>query len=185
MISTADFRNGMTIELDGKLYEIIFFQHIKPGKGGAFVRTKLKELKSGSLLDRTFRAGERVNQAILDEEEMQYLYREDNLFYFMNMTDYEQAAIDKEQLGETVQYLRENMIVTVLRHQGSLVGVKFPLFVELEVAGTEPGVKGDTVSGGSKPATLETGVVIQVPLFINNGDLVRVNTQTGRYVERA
>jgi len=185
MISTADFRNGMTIELDRKLYEIVFFQHIKPGKGGAFVRTKLKEIKSGRLIDKTFRAGEKVVQAILDEKEMQYLYRDDNLFHFMNMEDYEQSAIDKKQLGETVKYLKENMVVTVLMHQSSLIGVELPLFVELKVSGTAPGLKGDTASGGTKPATLETGAAIQVPLFINNGDLVRIDTRTGKYVERA
>ena len=185
MISTADFKNGMTIELEGKLYEIVFFQHVKPGKGGAFVRTKLKGLQNGRLLDKTFRAGEKVNRAILDEREMQYLYREDNLFHFMNMEDYEQSVINEEQLGEQVKFLKENMMITVLTHRGNLIGMKIPLFVELKVTGTEPGVRGDTASGGSKPATLETGATVQVPLFINNGDLVRVDTRTGKYVERA
>lgn len=185
MISTADFKNGMTIELEGKLYEIIYFQHVKPGKGGAFVRTKLKGLQGEHLLDRTFRAGEKMNRVILEEKEMQYLYREDNLFYFMNLADYEQSAIRGEQLGKGAQFLKENIVVTVFMHQGILTGVKLPLFVELKVTGTEPGVRGNTASGGSKPATLETGVVIQVPLFINNGDLVRVDTRTGKYVERA
>lgn len=185
MISTADFKNGMAIELEGKLYEIIYFQHVKPGKGGAFVRTKLKELKSGRLLDKTFRAGEKMSQAILEEREMQYLYRDDNLFYFMNMADYEQSMISKEQLEKNIQFLKENMVVTALMHQGTLIGITLPLFVELKVTGTEPGVRGNTVSGGSKPAILETGAVIQAPLFINDGDLVRVDTRTGKYVERA
>ncbi|NOX98063.1 MAG: elongation factor P [Nitrospirae bacterium] len=185
MISTADFRNGVTIELDGKLYEIVYFQHVKPGKGGAFVRTKLKELKSGCVLDKTFRAGEKLTRAVLDEREMQYLYRQDNLFYFMNMENYEQVVISEKQLGENVKFLKENIIVAVLMHNENLLGVKLPLFVELKVTMTEPGVRGDTASGGSKPVTLETGAVIQAPLFINNGDLVRVDTRTGKYVERA
>lgn len=185
MISTADFKNGMAVELEGKLYEIIYFQHVKPGKGGAFVRTKLKELKSGRLLDKTFRAGEKMNQAILEEREMQYLYRDDSLFYFMNMADYEQSIVSKEQLGKNIQFLKENMVVAALMYQGTLIGITLPLFVELKVTGTEPGVRGNTVSGGSKPAILETGAVIQAPLFINDGDLVRVDTRTGKYVERA
>lgn len=185
MISTADFKNGMTIECEGKLYEIVYFQHVKPGKGGAFVRTKLKELKRGRVLDKTFRAGEKTNQVIIDEKEMQYLYREDNFFYFMDMENYEQSVISEEQLGESIKFLKENMVVTVLMYQGALIGIKPPLFVELRVTGTEPGVRGDTASGGSKPATLETGVVVQLPLFINNGELVRVDTRTGKYVERA
>ena len=185
MISTADFKNGMKIEFGGKLCEIVSFQHVKPGKGGAFVRTKLKELKSGRLLEKTFRAGEKMNRAILEEMEMQYLYRESSLFYFMNTEDYEQSVINETQLGESVRFLKENMVVTVLMHRDSLIGINLPLFAELKVTGTEPGLRGDTVSGGSKPATLETGAVIQVPLFINNGDLVRVDTRTGKYVERA
>ncbi len=185
MISTADFKNGMTIELGGKLYEIVSFQHVKPGKGGAFVRTKLKELKSGHILDKTFRAGEKMNRAFLDEKEMQYLYREDNFFYFMNLEDYEQSAINEDQLGESIKFLKENMVVTILMHQSTLIGINLPLFVELKVTKTEPGMRGDTVSGGSKPATLETGTIIQVPLFINNGDSVRIDTRTGKYVERA
>ncbi len=184
MISTADFKNGMIIELEGKLYEIIYFQHVKPGKGGAFVRTKLKGLPNGRLLDKTFRAGEKMNRVILEEKEMQYLYREDNLFYFMNTADYEQLALGEEQLGKGVQFLKESMVVTVLMHQGTLLGINLPLFVELKVTGTEPGVRGNTASGGSKPATLETGAVIQTPLFINKGDLVRVDTRTGKYMER-
>ncbi len=185
MISTADFKNGMTIELEGKLYEIIYFQHVKPGKGGAFVRTKLKGLQSGRLLERTFRAGEKIARVILEEKEMQYLYRENDFFHFMDLADYEQSAIREEQLGKGAQFLKENMVVTVLMYQETLLGINLPLFVELKIAETEPGMRGNTVSGGSKPATLETGAVIQTPLFINKGDLVRVDTRTGKYMERA
>ena len=149
------------------------------------MRTKLKGLQSGRLLERTFRAGEKMNRAILEEKEMQYLYREDSLFYFMNMADYEQSVISEAQLGEGVKFLKESMVVTALMYQGAFIRIKLPLFVELKVTGTEPGVRGDTASGGSKPVTLETGAVIQAPLFINNGDLVRVDTRTGKYVERA
>lgn len=185
MISTADFKTGMTVELDDKLYEIISFQHAKLGRGGAYVKTKLKELKSGYVSDKTFRAGEKVNQAILEEKKMEYLYGEDNLFYFMDVANYEQLTISEAELGEVAKYLKENMVVNALMHRGSLVGVKLPQFVELTVAKTEPGLRGDRVSGGSKPATLETGAVLQVPLFIDKGDLVRVNTRTGEYMERA
>ncbi|MCD5398096.1 elongation factor P, partial [candidate division NPL-UPA2 bacterium] len=154
-------------------------------KGGAFVRTKLKGLQNGRLLEKTFRAGEKVNRAILEEKEMQYLYREDNFFYFMNMADYEQSVISKAQLGEGVQFLQESMVVIVLMYQDAFIRIKLPVFAELKVIEAEPGVRGDTATGGSKPATLETGAVIQTPLFINKGDLVRVDTRTGKYVERA
>ncbi len=184
MISTADFKTGMTIELNDKLYEIISFQHAKLGRGGAYVKTKLKELKSDYVSDKTFRAGEKVNQAILEEKKIEYLYREDNLFYFMDVANYEQLTVSEAEMGEAVKYLKENIVVEALMHGGSLVGVKLPLFVKLTVAETEPGLRGDTASGGSKPATLETGAVLQVPLFINKGDLVRVNTHTGEYMER-
>ena len=184
MISTADFKTGMTVKLDDKLYEIISFQHAKLGRGGAYVKTKLKELKSGYVSDKTFRAGEKVNQAILEEKKMEYLYREDALFYFMDVVNYEQLTISKAELREVAKYLKENLLIDALMHKGSLVGMKLPLFVELTVTETEPGLRGDRVSGGSKPATLETGAVLQVPLFVNKGDLVRVNTRTGEYVER-
>ena len=184
MISTADFKTGMTIELNDKLYEIIYFQHAKLGRGGAYVKTRLKELKSGYVLDKTFRAGEKVERAVLEEKKIEYLYREDNLFYFMDVANYEQLTIGEAEMGEAARYLKDNMVANALMHRGSLVGVNLPLFVELTVAETEPGLRGDTATGGSKSATLETGVVLQVPLFINKGDLIRVNTHTGEYMER-
>ncbi|MFW6113742.1 MAG: elongation factor P [Actinomycetota bacterium] len=184
MISTADFRNGMTIDLDGTLYDIVYFQHVKPGKGGAFVRTKLKNLRTGQVMDKTFRAGEKFELAVLDERKMQFLYREGDSFVFMDTDTYEQMAVPEEVMGESASLLKEGMIADITLYQGDPVGVEPPVFVELEVTETMPGVKGDTASGGSKPATLETGLVVNVPLFIEKGNLVKVDSRTGEYVER-
>ncbi|NLM52533.1 MAG: elongation factor P [Firmicutes bacterium] len=184
MISTSDFRTGLTIELDGEVYIIIDFQHVKPGKGSAFVRTKLKNAKTGATTERTFRAGEKVEQAMVDRREMQYLYNSGDEYYVMDNETYEQIALTKEQLGDNIKYLKENMNITVLMYHGKVFGVELPYFVELEVVDTEPGIKGDTASGGSKPATLETGLVVQVPFFINAGDVLRIDTRTGEYIER-
>jgi len=184
MISTSDFRTGLTIELDSEVYTIVDFQHVKPGKGAAFVRTKLKNLKTGAITERTFRAGEKMERAILDRREMQYLYNAGDEYHLMDTETYEQLALTAEQLGDGVKYLKENMNLHVLFYQGQIIGVELPYFVELEVVATEPGIKGDTASGGSKPATMETGLVVQVPFFINVGDVLRVDTRTGEYIER-
>jgi len=174
----------MKIELDGVPYTIVDFQHVKPGKGGAFVRTKLKSLLTGRVLDQTFRSGEKVKRPDLMERDMQYLYREDNSFCMMDNETYEQIMLTEDQVGEVRLYLTENLNVKILFFNQQPVAVEVPLFVELEVAQTEPGMKGDTAAGGTKPATLESGVTIQVPLFLNEGDRVKVDTRTGSYIER-
>jgi len=184
MYSTTDFRRGLKIEVDGTPYAIVEFQHVKPGKGGAFVRTKLRNLITGGVIDKTFRAGEKVERPDLEEKTMQYLYSEGNQYYFMDTETYEQTFLTQEQLGESKNFLQENINVSILYYQGKPIGVELPIFVELEVKKTEPGVRGDTATGGSKPATLETGAVIQVPLFINEGDKVKIDTRTGEYIER-
>jgi elongation factor P len=184
MYSTAEFKKGLKIELDGVPYSIVDFQHVKPGKGGAFVRTKLKSLLTGRVLDQTFRSGERVKRPDLMEREMQYLYREGDRFCMMDNETYEQLMLTAEQVGEVRLFLTENLNVKVLFFNQQPVAVDLPTFVELAVAQTEPGVRGDTAAGGTKPATLESGAVIQVPLFINEGDRVKVDTRTGTYIER-
>ena len=184
MYSTAEFKKGLKIELEGVPYTIVDFQHVKPGKGGAFVRTKMKSLLTGRVLDQTFRSGEKVKRPDLMEREMQYLYREGGDFHMMDNETYEQIMLTEDQVGEAAQYLAENMAVKVLFFNQQAVAVEVPLFVELEVAQTEPGVKGDTAAGGTKPSILESGVTIQVPLFINEGDRVKVDTRTGAYIER-
>jgi elongation factor P len=184
MYSTADFKKGLKIEIDGMPYVIVDFLHVKPGKGGAFVRTKLKNLLTGRVIDQTFRSGERVKRPDLVEREMQYLYREDNNFYMMDNETFDQIVVTREQLGDAALFLKENLNVKVLFFNQQPVAVELPTFVDLTVAETEPGVRGDTATGGSKPARLETGAVIQVPLFIERGDRVRVDTRTGEYVER-
>jgi elongation factor P len=185
MYSTSDFKKGLKIEMDGTPYAIVEFLHVKPGKGGAFVRTKIKNLVTGKVLDQTFRSGEKVKRPDLVEREMQFLYREGDSFYLMDNENFEQLALTAEQLGDAVLFLTENLNVKVLFFNQQPVTAELPNFVELTVAQTEPGVKGDTASGGSKPATLETGAVIQVPLFINEGDRLKVDTRTGCYIERA
>jgi elongation factor P len=184
MYSTSDFKRGLKIELDGVPYIIADFQHVKPGKGGAFIRTKLKNLLTGRVLDQTFRSGERVKRPDLMELEMQYLYREGDRFCLMDNENYEQIMLTEEQVGEARLYLTDNLDVKVLFFNQQPVAVEVPTFVEQEVTQTEPGVRGDTATGGTKPATLESGVTIQVPLFINEGDRVRVDTRTGAYIER-
>jgi elongation factor P len=183
-VSTAEFRKGLKIELDGQPYNIVEFQHVKPGKGGAFVRTKLKHLRLGRVVDRTFRAGEKVGLVDYEQRSMQYLYKDDN-FHFMNLDTYEQIALGPDVVGDAASWLKETMEVDVLIINGDPAGVDVPNFVELEVVKTDPGLRGDTASGGSKPATLETGAVVQVPLFINQGEVLRIDTRTGAYIERA
>ena len=184
MISTSEFRNGLKIEIDGEPFVIVEFQHVKPGKGGAFVRTKLKSLKTGNVLERTFRSGGKVGEPDLEEKEMQYLYNGDGQYYFMDLTTFEQIFLTADNLGESRFYLQESVNVIVLYHQGEPIDVSVPIFVELKVTETEPGLKGDTATGGSKPATLETGAIINVPLFIDKEDTIKVDTRSGEYVER-
>jgi elongation factor P len=183
-VSTAEFRKGLKIELDGQPYNIVEFQHVKPGKGGAFVRTKLKHLRLGRVVDRTFRAGEKVGLVEYEQRSMQFLYKDDN-FHFMNLDTYEQIALPADVVGEAANWLKETMEVEVFVINGEPAGVDVPNFVELEVVKTDPGLRGDTASGGSKPATLETGAVVQVPLFIDQGEILRIDTRTGAYIERA
>ena len=183
MISTNDFHTGLTIELDGDIYMVIDFQHVKPGKGAAFVRSKLKNLRSGSTTERTFRAGEKVPRALIERKEMEYLYASGEEYIFMDTESYEQISLSRETLGDNLKYLKENMHLNILLFKGEILGLELPNSVELKVVETEPGFKGDTAAGGSKPAKLETGLVVQVPFFINEGDVLRIDTRTGEYLE--
>ena len=184
MISVNDFRTGLTVELDGMAWQVIDFQHVKPGKGAAFVRSKLKNVKTGTIVERTFRAGEKIPRARLEKREMQYLYYSGDEYVFMDNQSFEQVSLGRELLGEGLKYLKENMSIHIAMYQGEIIGLELPNFVELEVIATEPGIKGDTASGASKNATLETGAVVQVPLFVNVGDVLRIDTRTGLYMER-
>lgn len=184
MISTNEFQNGITIELEGDVYTVLEFQHVKPGKGQAFVRSKLKNYQTGTILEKTFRAGEKVQKAHLEKKEVEFLYREDEDLVVMDTENYEQLSLTPEQVGVKGKYLKENDRFTVIFYKEKIFGVEIPYSVELKVAETEPGVKGDTASGGSKPATLETGVVVQVPFFINEGDVLKIDTRSGEYIER-
>jgi elongation factor P len=183
-ITTQQFKNGMAIIYDGKTWVIVEFQHVKPGKGGAFVRTKLKELKSGRVVDITFRAGEKLEDVRLEQKNLQYLYNDGDAYHFMETDTYEQFELQKDFVGEAAKWLKENDMATVQIAGGEMIGVEAPMFVELEVTETDPGFKGDTVQGGNKPATLETDAVVQVPMFINTGDRIRVDTRDGRYITR-
>ncbi|HBC93536.1 MAG TPA: elongation factor P [Pelotomaculum sp.] len=185
MISTNDFRTGQTIEMEGDVFQIIEFQHVKPGKGAAFVRSKLRNVRTGAVIEKTFNAGEKLPKARIEKREVQYLYNDGKDYNFMDMESYDQTAMTSEQLGDAVKYLKENMIIQVLTFQEKSIGVELPNFVELEVVDTAPGIKGDTASGGSKPATLETGTIVQVPFFINVGDKLQIDTRTGNYIKRA
>lgn len=185
MISTNDMRPGQTLELDGGLFTIVSYQHVKPGKGQAFVKTKLKNQKTGAVVDRTFRADEKVNLAVLDKREMQYLYADDVGLVFMDNESYEQIHIDPDLLGEARAYLKDGTVCLVPVYEGTPVGIEMPVTVELEVTATDPGFKGDRVSGALKPATTETGAVVQVPLFVEKGERIKVDTRSGEYVSRA
>ncbi len=184
MISSNDFHTGLTIELDGEIYIVIEFQHVKPGKGAAFVRSKLKNMRSGATTEKTFRAGEKIARALIEKKEMEYLYSTGEEFIFMDMESYEQVSLNSNQLGESLKFLKENMRLLVMVFKGEVIGIEMPNSVELTVVETDPGFKGDTASGGSKPAKLETGFVVQVPFFINEGDILRIDTRTGAYIER-
>lgn len=186
MISTNEFKTGMTIEIDGNLWTVIEFLHVKPGKGSAFVKTKLKKVETGAVLERTFRAGEKFPRAILDRREMQYLYMSgEDEYVFMDNESFDQITLNKNQIGDGIKYLKENMVLNVLKHGDKIIGVDLPNFVELEIVETPPGEKGNTAQGGTKPATLETGAIVQVPFFVNNGDRIRVDTRTNSYLDRA
>jgi elongation factor P len=184
MISTNQFKNGTAIRVDGKRFTILYFQHVKPGKGGAFVRTKLRNLDTGAVIEKTFRAGEKVENVRTDSRQMTYLYQDGDLYYFMDSETYEQVPTPKEVLGDAAGYIVPNGVVSVLSADGEVVSVEPPAHVDLEVSETDPGLKGDTATGGSKPATLETGIVVQVPLFVSEGDRVRVDTRTREYLTR-
>ena len=185
MISVNDLRTGLTIEIDGSLWSVVEFLHVKPGKGAAFVRTKLKNVETGNVLEKTFRAGEKVAKAMLDRREMQYLYKEGKEYVMMDNESYEQLQLTEDQIGDGIKYLKENMIVQVLMHDSRIIGVDLPAHVVLEVTDTPPSEKGNTAQGGTKPATLETGAVVNVPFFISNGDMIRVDTRTNEYLDRA
>ena len=184
-ITTNDLRNGMTLDLPDGLFAVVEFQHVKPGKGGAFVRTKLKNVRTGAVVERTFRADERVEQAIVDKREMQLLYRDGTDYVFMDVTSYDQLHVSPAALGDAAQFVKEGDNAVLQMYAGEIVGVDLPAAVELSVAETEPGVQGDRVSGARKPATLETGLVVQVPLFVNPGERIKVDTRSGEYITRA
>ncbi len=184
VLDTTDFRKGLKIEVEGDPYEIVDFQHVKPGKGGAFVRTRIKNLLTGNTLDRTFRAGDKVGKPDIEEREMQYLYAEGDNFHFMDNKSYDQTFVTAEALGEARNFLKANINASILFYKGRAIGVSLPNAVDLAVSTCDPGVRGDTVSGATKPATLETGYVVQVPLFINEGDVLRIDTRNGAYITR-
>ncbi|MDO9556781.1 MAG: elongation factor P [Coriobacteriia bacterium] len=183
-VSTNNLKNGMCISYDGKLWTVVEFQHVKPGKGGAFVRTKLKDVKSGRVVDITFRAGEKLEDVRMETKSMQYLYNDGDMFHFMDTDTYEQVELSKDAVGEVAVWLKENDVTQLLYAGEELIGVEPPMFVELEVTETEPGFKGDTVQGGTKLATLETGAIVQVPMFVNSGEVIRVDTRDARYITR-
>ena len=185
MISAGDFRNGITIEYDNNVYQIIELQHVKPGKGAALERTKLKNIKSGGVVEKTFRPTEKCPQARIDRKDMQYLYEDGDLYYFMDTETYDQVALNSETVGDALKFVKENEMCKICSHNGSVFSVEPPLFVELEITETEPGFKGDTATGASKPATVETGATVAVPLFVNQGDKIKIDTRTGEYLSRA
>lgn len=184
MISAGDFRNGITIELDNNIYQIIEFQHVKPGKGAAFVRTKLKNIKSGGVVEKTLRPTEKCPQARIDRADMQYLYSDGDLFHFMDVETYEQMALDAEAIGDALKFVKENEMVKMCSHNGNVFAVEPPLFVELKITDTEPGFKGDTATGATKPAVVETGATVYVPLFVDQDDVIKIDTRTGEYLSR-
>ncbi len=185
MISAGDFRNGVTFDMDGDVYQIIEFQHVKPGKGAAFVRTKLRNVISGAVTDKTFNPSDKYPTAFIERREMEYLYQDGDLHYFMDNETYEQEPIDSHKMDDNFKFVKENMICKVLSYKGVVFGVEPPTFVELKITETEPGFKGDTATNATKPATLETGAQIRVPLFIDEGTVIRIDTRTGEYMERA
>lgn len=185
MISAGDFRNGVTLEIDGNIVQIVEFQHVKPGKGAAFVRTKYKNIITGAVLEKSFRPTEKFPAARIERKDMQYLYNDGELYYFMDNETFEQIGLNTETVGDSLKFVKENENVKVCSHNGNVFAVEPPLFVELEITETEPGFKGDTAQGASKPATVETGAMVQVPLFIDQGEKIKIDTRTGEYLSRA
>lgn len=184
MVSAGDFKNGLTIEYEGNIFQILEFQHVKPGKGAAFVRTKLRNIISGGIVEKTFRPSEKCEQAHIERNDMQYLYSDDELFYFMDMETYEQVGLNTDTIGDALKFVKENDMVKVCAHKGNVFAVEPPLFVELEITETEPGVKGDTATGATKPCVVETGATVYVPLFVNQGDKIKIDTRSGDYLSR-
>lgn len=184
MISAGDFRNGATFELDGQVLQVVEFQHVKPGKGAAFVRTKCKNVITGAVVERTFSPTDKFEQAFVERRDMQYLYSDGDLYYFMDTENYEQIALNQDTVGDALKFVKENEMCKICSHNGSVFSVEPPLFVELVITDTEPGFKGDTATGASKPATVETGAQVNVPLFVNQGDKIKIDTRTGEYLSR-
>ncbi len=185
MVTAGDFRNGLTFEMDGNVMQVIEFQHVKPGKGAAFVRTKIKNVISGAVTERTFNPTDKFENAYVERKDMEYIYNDGELYYFMDTETYEQIPLEANKMGDNFRFVKENMICKVVSFKGNVFSVEPPMFVELEVTDTEPGFKGDTATGTTKPATLETGAVIRVPLFVDIGTRIRIDTRTGEYIERA
>ena len=184
MISAGDFKNGLTLEIDGNVVQIMEFQHVKPGKGAAFVRTKLKNVISGGIIEKTFRPTEKFPKAHIERKDMQYLYTDGELYHFMDVETYDQIALNEETIGDALKFVKENEMVKICSHNGNVFAVEPPLFVELQITDTEPGFKGDTAQGATKPATVETGAVVYVPLFVEQGDVLKIDTRTGEYLSR-
>lgn len=184
MVSAGDFRNGVTLEIDGNVVQIIEFQHVKPGKGAAFVRTKLKNVINGGVVEKTFRPTEKFPQARIERVDMQYLYSDGDLYNFMNVENYDQIALNAETVGDSLKFVKENEMVKVCSYNGNVFAIEAPLFVELQITETEPGFKGDTAQGATKPATVETGATVYVPLFVNENDIIKIDTRTGDYLSR-
>ncbi len=185
MVVAGDFKNGITFEMDGNVFQVVEFQHVKPGKGAAFVRTKLKNVITGAVIEKTFSPTDKYENAYVERKDMQYLYNDGELYYFMDLESFEQLPLEESKLGDNFRFVKEEMLCKIISYKGNVFGVEPPMFVELEVTDTEPGFKGDTATGASKPATLETGAQIKVPLFINIGDVLKIDTRTGEYLERA
>lgn len=184
MISAGELRNGVTMEYEGDVYSVLEFQHVKPGKGAAFVRTRLKNLKTGAVIEKTFRPTEKMAKAHIDRQDMQYLYSDGELYHFMNNETFDQIAINAADVGDALEFVKENEAVKILSHDGNIFGIEPPLFVELEITETEPGFAGNTAQGATKPAVVETGATVQVPLFINQGEIIKIDTRTGEYLSR-
>lgn len=184
MIAAGDFRNGVTFELDGQIFQIVEFQHVKPGKGAAFVRTRLKNVVTGATVERTFNPSDKMPKAHIERKDMQYLYSDGDLYYFMDVETYEQIPLNKSTIGDSLKFVKENMTVKILSHKANVFGIEPPTFVELVVTETDPGFKGDTATGATKPATVETGAMVKVPLFVNQGDTIKIDTRTEEYMER-
>ena len=185
MVSAGDFKNGVTIEIDGNIFQIIEFQHVKPGKGAAFVRTKLRNIKSGGVTEKTFRPSEKFPKAHIERKDMQYLYSDGELFHFMDVENFEQIALNEDAIGDSLKFVKENEMVKICSHNGNVFAIEPPLFVELAIIETEPGFKGDTAQGATKPAIVETGATVYVPLFVEQGDKLKIDTRSGEYLSRA